>query len=99
MIDFVGFDGNVLSEEEVVNDKEDYPASYTAPALEGYEFKEWEKAVDSEGNVTYTAIYTEVVVEEEPSNGCKANAIQNVFYLISALGLVFVLNSAIFLTY
>ena len=91
-ITYIGNDGNVLSETEVVNDKEDYPADYTAPTLEGYEFKEWEKAVDSEGNVTYTAVYTEIIVEEEPNNGCKANAIQSVFYLISALGICFILR-------
>ena len=92
-IKYIGKDEEVLKEETVKNEGEFSP-ELTPPEVSGFTFKEWEKEVDSDGNITFKAIYLEDS-KEDPSpqkKGCKAASIVELINIISMMGLVIILR-------
>lgn len=83
-------DGKVLSSEVVKNEDKEIEANFEAPTLSGFNFVKWEKEVDEDGNVAFTAIYEKI--EEPQKNGCKFQSIQSFFSMVAVLGLALILK-------
>ena len=87
-ITYLDMNGNALSQEDVENNGEEHEADYTAPTVEGYEFKEWLKEVDDDGDITFTAVYEQLPAKTD----CTVVSLQKMITIFTALGFAFLLR-------